>query len=477
MNHFTDQMLNNDPPSKKSQGFFALLTAGEVTTGLINNVVLSYQNYILTQFVQLSTALTANILAIMNVINLIFTPLGGAFYDRAKFKRGKYWPWFFIVPFVISAINVWMAGNVAYGGNKLLTAVLMIVGVASGNIFLWSLIRGIVPTLADNTQEQTIASTWTNVWKEVAKYAASSLAPTLMILWSVNGEEWDPQGLFITMIVFSVIGCILAAFIGIVYKKKIEDTGKLSAESSKQNNKKGTGIVDLFKQVFTNKFLLLIFVVIVFSNTRSYTTQNFHTYYYKFIWNNPSAMSGMRLWGQIAVVLATFLVPVLKKNIFKETKTFYVFTMTGVCACQFLTTFTRTQLAFEAVEVVEYFIFGFKGVMDVLLFTIAIDVIRYETYKNGETPTLARGAVMGLFSSALAAAKILCGYVVNGSLAYCGYAAGEITDKFTSTFPLVYGIVPGCLTLFSVLLMVFLYKTSDQDLVRMRDELNEAGMA
>lgn len=478
MDNFTDQMLNKETAPKKSQGFFALLTAGEVTTGLINNVILSYQNYILTQFVQLSTALTANILAIMNFINLIFTPLGGAFYDRVKFKKGKYWPWFFIIPLIISGINVWMTGNVAYGGNKVLTAVLMIAGVACGNIFLWSLIRGIVPTLSRDTQEQTVAATWTNIWKEVAKYAGMSLAPSLMIIWSVNGTEWDPRGLFITTLVFSIIGCLLGAVIGVVYKKKVEDAGMLQKEADRANTAKTrTSIIDLFKQVFTNKFLLLIFVVIVFSNSRSYTTQNLHTYYYKFIWENPAAMSTMRLYGQIAVVIATFLVPVLKKYVFKETKAFYVFTMAGVCICQFLTLFAKTYAAYEIIEVLEYFIFGFKGVMDVLLFTIAIDVIRYETYKLGETPTLARGAVMGLFSSALAAAKIMCGYVVNGILAYCGYAAGTITEGFKSLFPVLYAVVPGCLTLISVLLMLFFYKTKDADLVSMRDELNAAGMA
>ncbi len=477
LDKMTEQMLNNEPPKqKKGQGFFALLTAGEITTGLVNNVILSYQNYILTQFVQLSTALTANILAIMNFINLIFTPLGGAFYDKVKFKKGKYWPWFFIIPVIVSAINVWMTGNVAYDGNKALTAVLMIVGVASGNIFLWSLTRGIVPTLADDTQEQTIASTWTNIWKEVAKYAGMSLAPTLMILWSVNGQEWDPRGLFVTTTVMCVIGCLVGFAIAIVYKRRIEDTGKLDMEA-KTSEKSKTSLLELFKQVFSNKYLLLIFVVIIFSNSRSYTTQNMHTYYYKFIWEDPSAMSRMRLYGQIAVVVATFLVPILKKRVFKETKSLYVFTMIGVCACQFLTLFAKTYMLYEIIEVVEYFIFGFKGVMDVLLFSIAIDVIRYETFKKGEVPTLARGAVMGLFSSALAAAKIMCGYILNGTLAFCGYQAGEISENFTTLFPIAYAVVPGTLTLIAALLMIFFYKTKDADLVNMRNELNAAGMA
>ena len=71
----------------------------------------------------------------------------------------------------------------------------------------------------------------------------------------------------------------------------------------------------------------------------------------------------------------------------------------------------------------------------------------------------------------------MCGYVVNGILAYCGYAAGTITEGFKSLFPVLYAVVPGCLTLISVLLMLFFYKTKDADLVSMRDELNAAGMA
>lgn len=477
MNSFTDQMLNNEPavPEKKKKGFFIAATTGEVTAGLVNNVILSYQNYILTQFVQLSTALTANILAVMNFIQLLFCPLGGAFLDNHRFKNGaKYWPWFFIIPPIVAAINVSMTANVAFNGSKVLTAVLMIVGVASGNIFLFSLVKGIFPSLSNNDAERTVASTWCNVWKEVSKYAAMSLAPALMIILSVNGEDWDPQGLFYTTLIYSVVGVLVGFAVGIIFKKGVEDKGKFASEVKSAGSKAKTGIFGLLKQVFTNKFMLLIFVIIIFSNTRSYSTQNLHTYYFKFIWENPSAMSSMRLYGQIAIIVATFCVPFLKKRVFKETKTFYMFTMTGVAACQLLTALCKTYAAYQTVEVIEYFIFGFKGVMDVLLFTIAVDVIRYEAFKKGETSKIAQGAVMSLFASALAGSKILCGYIVNGILAACGYAAGEITEGFLTTFPIAYAIIPGCLTLVSVILMALFYKVSDKQLVSMRKEMADA---
>jgi len=364
---------------------------------------------------------------------------------------------------------------VAYGGSKILTAILMIIGVASGNIFLFSLVKGIFPSLSNNDQERTTASTWANVWKEVAKYAAMSLAPSLMIILSVNGQEWDPQGLFYTTLIYSIVGCIFAVFVGIIFKKKVEDKGKFAFET-KVEKKSSIGVFGLLKQVFSNKFLLLVFAVIIFSNTRSYTTQNMHTYYYKFIWENPAAMSTMRLYGQIAIIVATFCVPFLKKHVFKETKTFYIFTMTGVALCQLLTAFAKTYAAYETIEVIEYFIFGFKGVMDVLLFTVAVDVIRYECFKKGETSKVAQGAVMSLFASALAGSKIICGYVVNGILAACGYAAGNVTAGFASSFPIAYAVVPGCLTLVSVVLMLLCYKVKDGELAGMRKEMHEAGL-
>lgn len=476
MNKFTDQMLNNETPEppKTKRGFFVLATTGEVTAGLVNNVILSYQNYILTQFVQLSTALTANILAIMNFIQLIFCPMGGAFLDNFRFKKGgKYWPWFFIIPPIIAAINVSMTANVAFNGSKVLTAILMIIGVASGNIFLFSLVKGIFPSLSNNSEERTIASTWDNVWKEVAKYAAMSLAPTFMIMLSVNKTEWDPQGLFYTTLIYSIVGVLFGCLCGIVFKKGVEDKGKFAHETKAKSDKK-VGVFSLLKQVFTNKFLLLVFAVIIFSNTRSYTTQNMHTYYFKFIWENPKAMSTMRLYGQIAIIIATFCVPFLKKRVFKETKTFYICTMAGVAICQLITAFAKTYNAYATIEVIEYFIFGFKGVMDVLLFTIAVDVIRYEAFKKGETSKVAQGAVMSLFASALAGSKIICGYVVNGILAACGYAAGSITEGFKAAFPVAYAIVPGCLTLISVILMLCFYKVKDTELVQMRKEMADA---
>ncbi len=474
MNEFTDQMLNNEEAPKK-KGFFVAATTGEVTSGLVNNVILSYQNYILTQFVQLSNALTANILAIMNFIQLLFCPLGGAFLDNFRFKKGaKYWPWFFIIPPIIAAINVSMTANVAFNGSKVLTAILMIVGVASGNIFLFSLVKGIFPSLSNNDQERTYASTWANVWKEIAKYAAMSLAPTLMILLSINGKEWDPQGLFYTTLIYSIVGVLVGCFTGIVFKKGVEDKGKFASQFKNGAKKAGTNVFGLLKQVFTNKTLLLIFAIIIFSNSRSYSTQNMHTYYYKFIWENPAAMSSMRLWGQIAIIIATFLVPTLKKRVFKETKTFYVFTMASVAFCQLITMFAKTYTAYETIEVIEYFVFGFKGVMDVLLFTIAVDVIRYEAFQKGETSKVAQGAVMSLFASALAGSKIICGYVVNGILSYCGYSKGAITDSFKVLFPTAYALIPGCLTLISVVLMLCFYKIKDSELARMRKEMAEA---
>lgn len=474
LNNFTDQMLNNEEPPK-SRGFFIAATTGEVTGGLINNVILSYQNYILTQFVQLSNALTANILAIMNFIQLIFCPLGGAFLDNFRFKKGaKYWPWFFIIPPIVAAINVTMTANVAFNGSKILTAILMIVGVASGNIFLFSLIKGIFPSLSNNDEERTIASTWANVWKEVAKYAAMSLAPSLMIILSINGEEWDPQGLFYTTLIYSLAGVLVGCFAGIVFKKGVEDKGKFAAQVKDGAKKAGTGVWDLLKQVFTNKLLLLIFAIIIFSNSRSYSTLSLHTYYYRFVWEDPAAMSSMRLWGQIATIVATFCVPFLKKRVFKETKTFYIFTMASVAFCQLITMFAKSYLAYEIIEVVEYFVFGFKGVMDVLLFTIAVDVIRYEAFKKGEASKVAQGAVMSLFASALAGSKIICGYVVNAILSFCGYAQGSATEAFKTLFPTAYSLVPGCLTLVSVLLMLFFYKIKDSDLVVMRKEMAAA---
>lgn len=473
MNGFADQMLNNEPPRKR--GFFIAATTGEVTAGLINNVILSYQNYILTQFVQLSTTVTANILAIMNFIQLIFCPLGGAFYDRFRFKSGaKYWPWFFIVPLSIAIVNVCMTASVAFNGSKWLTAVLMIAGVACGNIFLFSLVKGIFPSLSNNDQERTIASTWSNVWKEVSKYAAMSLAPSLMIMLSVSGEEWDPQGLFYTTLIYSVAGVLVAFFTGIVFKKGVEDKGKFAGQVKEGAKKAGTSVFGLLKQVFTNKTLLLIFVIIIFSNSRSYSTLSLHTYYYQFVWEDPSAMAAMRLWGQIVTIVATFCVPFLKRRVFKETKSFYLFTMICVSACQFLTGLANTYIVYEIIEVVEYFVFGFKGVMDVLLFTIAVDVIRYEAFEKGETSSVAQGAVMSLFASALAGSKIICGYVVNFILAACGYQAGVISESFVETFPIAYSVVPGCLTLVSVLLMLFFYRFKDGQLASMRREMHEA---
>lgn len=468
IDQMTDQLLNNEKP--KSTGFFISATTGEITAGLVNNVILSYQNYILTQFVQLSTTLTANILAAMNFIQLIFCPLGGAFLDNFSFKKGaKYWPWFFIIPVCIAAINVSMTASVAFGGNAILTAILMIVGVACGNIFLFSLVKAIYPSLSDNELERTTASTWGNVWKEVAKYAAMSLAPTLMIKLSVNGTEWDPQGLFYTTLIYAIVGCLVACYTGIVFKKNVEDKGKFANQTGAK--KSSVGVWGLLKQVFTNKFLLLVFFIIIFSNSRSYSTLSMHTYYYKFIWENPAAMSKMRLYGQIATIIATFCVPFLKRNVFKETKTFYMFTMFCVAICQLGTMFVKNYAMYEIVEVVEYFVFGFKGVMDVLLFAIAVDVIRYTAFKSGETSKVAQGAVMSLFASALAGSKIICGYVVNFTLAAAGYQAGEITAQFVEVFPKLYALVPGCMTMLSVLLMLFFYKTSDKQIADMRKEM------
>lgn len=469
----TDQLLNNDEAPRK-KGFFIAATTGEVTAGLVNNVILSYQNYILTQFVQLSTTVTANILAAMNFIQLIFCPFGGAFLDNFRFKKGaKYWPWFFIIPEIIALINITMTANVAFNGSKVLTAVLMILGVACGNIFLFSLVKGIFPSLSNNEAERTTASTWANVWKEVAKYAAMSLAPSMMILLSVNKTEWDPQGLFYTTLIYGVVGCLVGAFAGIVFKKGVEDKGKFAAQTT-QAKKSSVGVFGLLKQVFTNKFLLLVFIIIIFSNSRSYSTLSMHTYYYKFVWENPGAMSSMRLWGQIATIIATFCVPFLKKRVFKETKTFYVFTMTCVALCQFATMFAKSYGLYEAIEVLEYFVFGFKGVMDVLLFAIAVDVIRYEAFQKGETSKVAQGAVMSLFASALAGSKIVCGYVVNFTLAHCGYQAGEITEGFKALFPTMYSVVPAVMTLISVVLMLAFYHLKDSDITRMRREMAEA---
>ncbi len=471
--NLTDQLLNTEEAPKK-KSFFIIATTGEITAGLVNNVILSYQNYILTQFVQLSTAVTANILAIMNFIQLIFCPFGGAFLDNFRFKNGaKYWPWFFIIPEAIAIINISMTANVAFNGSKILTAVLMILGVACGNIFLFSLVKGIYPSLSNNEYERTLASTWGNVWKEVAKYAAMSLAPSLMILLSVNKTEWDPQGLFYTTLIYGVVGCLVGCVTGIVFKKGVEDKGKFAVQS-KQTEKSSIGVFGLLKQVFTNKFLLLIFFVIIFSNSRSYSTLAMHTYYYKFIWENPSAMSSMRLWGQIATLVATFCVPFIKKNIFRETRTFYVFTMCCVATCQFVTMFAKSYGMYEVIEVIEYFVFGFKGVMDVLLFAIAVDVIRYEAYSKGETSKVAQGAVMSLFASSLAAAKIICGYVVNFILASCGYQAGQITEGFKAMFPTMYAVVPGIMTSISVVLMLVFYRLKDKDISDMRREMSEA---
>ena len=49
---------------------------------------------------------------------------------------------------------------------------------------------------------------------------------------------------------------------------------------------------------------------------------------------------------------------------------------------------------------------------------------------------------MSLFASSLAAAKIICGYVVNFILASCGYQAGQITEGFKAMFPTMYAVVP-----------------------------------
>lgn len=297
-----------------------------------------------------------------------------------------------------------------------------------------------------------------------------------MIILSANGKEWDPQGLFYTTLIYSVIGCLVACFTGIVFKKNVEDKGKFAKEAGQTDGKNGNGVFGLLKQVFTNKFLLLVFAIIIFSNSRSYSTLTMHTYYYKFVWEDPGAMSTMRLYGQIATIIATFCVPFLKKRVFKETKVFYTFTMSSVAVFQFMTIFAKAYAVYEVIEVCEYFVFGFKGVMDVLLFTIAVDVIRYESFKKGETSHVAQGAVMSLFASALAGSKIICGYVVNFSLARCGYAAGEIAGGFKNIFPVVYAVVPGCLTLISVLLMLLFYKTKDTEVSRMRKEMSSAGL-
>lgn len=438
----------------------------------------NFQNFFLTEICQFSTGLTATIITVVNICKAIFTPISGIIIDKDPFKaQDKHTPWIKIMPIFLGLCYILMAW-LAWKGASAAAIITVFCIFYFFPVLLQNGYRSAIPSMAMNSNEASFLSAGVNTGSNIGRLLTGIIVPVIMVKMSADGAKEDAQGFFWAVVISVAISIIVYWVSALAVKKairpdrlRVNQVAKAAGEMAKKNT---AGFGSMIKQVFTDKNILIPFIIGLGIFFRTFIVSPIAPYYFKYITGDmlqyATFSTATNIAGIVGVIVGPLILATIARNNLKGT----LMTFVGIqiiCHLSLLMVGSNTAGFIIMMTVCQFF----YQATSALLFTAfvnAVDVSELKNRKAGKKD-VASGTAMSMHFTSVMFAQVLGGYLRNFALQQAGYIGKQTVASAALTKGLVnlYAWWPTVFLAIAMVAILF-YKLTPDQMKKVHEELD-----
>ncbi len=434
-----------------------LFSIGETGFQLMMYLAVNYYAYFLTDVAAIGAATAGTILLFARIGDAFSVPVAGAIIEKTNLKWGKYRSWLLVVPPITATFFILMFTNF----SSLSTAAK---AITLGSIYVcahffvnlaWSAHTALIPVLGFHQEDRVTISSRRQQFVSAAQILLGLIAMPMIIALGGGNEA---KGFFLTIIIFALLQVFGYRLMARVVKPWAIDL---------QTEVKQTATLrDMLKQVFSNKYLMIFFMVEVFILTARYMILGLAVYYFKYVAQNMLLVSAFFTTVSFGLLIGSFVGEAAARKVSKK-KVYIVGLSIEIICFALIWVVAENPMAYIGLNAVATFGTGFANAV---MYAMYADISEYSEWKTGKN---AKGLIMALSALPIKIGVALSGAVIGFSLAAIGYVAGAApTPELTRSIILIASMVPGVIAAFALIGVLF-YRLDEKKIVEIRQDMQK----
>ena len=429
---------------------------GDLASQFVWTFVGSYLTIFYTDIVGFAPVIISVLMMAARIWDAVNDPMMGAIAERTKTKWGRFRPWIaFGSPFL--AIFGILTFTAPFGNGTAGVVWAYITYIGAGMLYTlvnipYSALAGVMTT--DSAERNQL-----NGWRSAGMFAGMIIvnfcSSILMLRFSNGADVANGRGYLLTAVIYSVVAVPLFLLVF-----------RTSREVVKPAASARISIKDSFRGLVTNKYLMLISLIMVFEMT-GYMGRIAVTAYYVIYDMGSFALIGIIMSiPSIVGVPCALISPYIVKKIGKAKTLTAGMLIQGIgLIIVYFCPFTNVPMI-----IVGHIIFGLGGVATPVMLSMVADSVDYQDFKTGIRNDGTAYATYGLASKL---GNAIGGAVGVLALSTVGYVANQQqTPAAMHGINVVVNLAPAVIFFIGAVISLF-WKLSDKDADDARAKLKE----
>lgn len=430
---------------------------GDMASQFVWTFVGSYLTVFYSDIVGLAPAAISAIMLIARIWDAINDPMMGAIAERTHSKWGRFRPYIaFGCPFL--ALFGVLTFTAPFGNERAGVIWAAVTYIIAGMLYTlvnipYSSLAGVMTTDAN---ERNMLNSFRSAGMFVGMLIINFAASNLMLAFSGGAEVANKHGYLMAAVVFSTLSVPLFL---IVFKMSRE-----VIPAAPGQNKMTVGSV--IKNLVTNKYLMLISLIMVFQMTGYMGRIAVTAFYVIYDMGSFTLIAMIMVIPSLAGIVGSLLTPVVSKAIGKKRTLMIGMLLEGV---GLLIVFFSPYTSLGSI-VAGHIIYGIGGVVTPVMLSMVADSVDYFDLKHGVRTDGTAYATYGLASKLGNAIGGAVGVLL---LAAFGYVANaQQTVQAQNGINIVVNLLPAILFFVGMIIACF-WDMSDKDSDEIREKLTE----
>ncbi|MCE4047430.1 glycoside-pentoside-hexuronide (GPH):cation symporter [Bacillus sp. Au-Bac7] len=277
----------------------------DFSCNLVWQMIGLYLMFYYTDVVGIAAAQVSLLFLLTRIIDGVADVLMGIIIDKTNTKWGKSRPYFLYgaIPFALLGILAFYVPDVG-PASKLLYAYITYTGLSIAYTMVNIPLASILPNLTSDPQERTMLATVRIIF---ALFGSTAVSVLTMPMVNTLGNGSQSQGFFWTMVIFSVIACLLFFYTFRNVREKVVVQAEKTTVKQALSTLKG------------NKPYYVFAVNILFMWGAYFFQQGALIYYFTYNLDRADLVALIAGIGSFVPIVGTVLTPIIAKRMYKRT--------------------------------------------------------------------------------------------------------------------------------------------------------------
>ncbi|NEG96407.1 MFS transporter [Bifidobacterium sp. SMB2] len=436
---------------------------GDLGNGFMFDLGQAYLTKFYTDVALINPGMVATIMAVTKIYDAFMDPIAGAFVDSRRVgKHGKFRPVMMVGAIVLSILTVItftmpdfpMWGRIVYA---------FVTYMAWGTCYSFTNLPyvGLANVMTRDVDERAQLATTRQAGSLGAQWITGvAFIPIILLFSDSNGKVTTFHGYAVASAIMAIIGVCCFAVTFFNCKEHI----KINREKTGDKAKEGVGAY--IKVVFTNKPLLAIILMTLFTISAMNTNNAMMLYFAEYNLGNMGLQPVINAIQMGCSIVAILSIPFLVKKFGKKQVAVFCFIVGAVA--NLINFFLPTNLTTFIIFVTLGYIC--LAIPNGITWAFVNDVIDYGEWHTGIRK---EGITVAAFNFSRKLAQSLAAIISAGILGLTGYVANQAQSQATLNG------IKGAMTLYpavalfaAMLIIFFLYGLTDDKYRKIADDLN-----